>query len=658
MPPIKLTCKAIKAVARDVATEVKMSNTEECRMAVCKMKEQTKAMEVPSNPEVLAPSRPFARSHLMPPPYPPVPPRIPYAPRVLHSLQRPWVPPPGGMPPPVSNIDAWEMDQMMYQEARVRARARARAHALAEVEFEAQARAEYEAEVYARAKFQARAQLGAQAQLGARAHARAHALAVAESRAQIPPEVHREHVSSAMNPMGMKPAPKNSDNSVPAGMLDGSMKVRHEEYKAKQDAWLQKALDQSISRYQSECGGELSGPAKPEHIKSDVMWDELFLDHHAKPGVSLSGKQPRPKKKTWNENFTRLTEYLEKYPGDWMVLTLQHEPEWRTLHFWARDQRKFMNKGTLPPERAARLKSIGFQKTKSICYFPKSRNYISKINGAAEKQPNGETKNNPKPTAASPAPIHTASTAATAVKCSASASPSKVPSTIPTVIPDKPKAVPPTGERRMPHVIPRNGEPTWDTMFKRLVDFYVNNGHSNISKVNCRDTELLEWVLLQRSPRAEIDSVKRSRLESIGFIFDMDQHKWEANFKRLLDFKTSYAARGLSMEELILFAMEEEDLELYSWVNDQRVAEWQGDLAACRKEKLESAGVPWFKNSFKWYKMYDQLVHFKQALGHTKVPSTTTLGKWLQRQRRNPADVTAEQKRFLFKLGVTFSAKR
>mmetsp|Transcript_27928 Transcript_27928/g.39269 ORF Transcript_27928/g.39269 Transcript_27928/m.39269 type:complete len:649 (+) Transcript_27928:8-1954(+) len=648
MPPIKLQCKAIKAVARDAATEVKMSAAEEAKMAVYMMREQSHALASTTNQDVLGTVRPFRRSHPMGTPYLPVPRRVPYAPHAPHGLQRPWCPTPGGRVPSAHTTESWEMEQIMSQEARLRARARA------EVEFEVQARAEYEAEVYARAEFAANARV--RAQLGARASA----LAMAGTRAQLPPQipsqVHRPHLPSAsgIQPRATKPASGDLDTSVPTGLMDRNMKARHEEYKAKQDAWLQKALDDSLSRYKNECGGYLEGPAKPEQIKSDVMWDELFLDHHAKPGVSLSGKQPKPRKKTWNENYTRLTEYLEKYPGDWMVLTLQHEPKWRTLHFWARDQRKFMNKGTLPEDRAKRLKNIGFLKAKSLCYYPKSRNYIFKSqNGVVKKQPGKEEKNKQEKTASPPVP------SSQAVATKASAPPNNTLATMPTAILYRPEAkAAVTTIQNKPHVIPSSSEPTWDAMFKRLVDFYVNNGHSNITKTNCRDTELLEWVLLQRSPRAEIDSVKRARLESIGFVFDMDQHKWDMSFKGLLDFKKSYESRGLSMEELILFALEEEDADLYSWVNDQRVAEWQGDLRGSRKQRLEAIGVPWFKNSFKWYKMYDQLVHFQQALGHTKVPSTTTLGKWLQRQRRNPGDVTLEQKRLLQKLGVTFSTKR
>ena len=60
--------------------------------------------------------------------------------------------------------------------------------------------------------------------------------------------------------------------------------------------------------------------------------------------------------------------------------------------------------------------------------------------------------------------------------------------------------------------------------------------HSNYKE----DPSLGQWVTTQRIKRTKLDSVRRDRLESIGFVWDAQDQQWENMFAKLEKYRQQH----------------------------------------------------------------------------------------------------------------------
>jgi hypothetical protein len=205
----------------------------------------------------------------------------------------------------------------------------------------------------------------------------------------------------------------------------------------------------------------------------------------------------------------------------------------------------------------------------------------------------------------------------------------------------------------------------WETRFEELVYFYQEHGHCNVPR---NSGALGNWVQKQRhsyklhtssdhstpsitsysSPPPPLTDQQVELLDSIGFIWDVHEFKYQNNLDDLKEFYIRHSHIDVPS------SIDGEYRTLYKWLcrqKDEYKKYLHGEttkLTTPRRQALESLGfhVGMFdvtKNAKKeskrvsWDGRYRQLLQFKEDHGHCDVPTTIEkykrLSSWVQHQR-------------------------
>ena len=83
---------------------------------------------------------------------------------------------------------------------------------------------------------------------------------------------------------------------------------------------------------------------------------------------------------------------------------------------------------------------------------------------------------------------------------------------------------------------------SWDTYFGKLLAFKERFGHCNVQQNYKADTSLASWVAAQRTRRTKgaLTDEQVSRLDSLGFVWDMQSLSWDVSFAKLQAFKERF----------------------------------------------------------------------------------------------------------------------
>ena len=82
-------------------------------------------------------------------------------------------------------------------------------------------------------------------------------------------------------------------------------------------------------------------------------------------------------------------------------------------------------------------------------------------------------------------------------------------------------------------------EEHWNMQFERLVAFKRNNGHCVVPKRCEQDKSLGHRARTQRALHTE-NKMRHDRwelLDDLGFVWDVEDHKWYLGYEKLVDFK-------------------------------------------------------------------------------------------------------------------------
>ena len=172
----------------------------------------------------------------------------------------------------------------------------------------------------------------------------------------------------------------------------------------------------------------------------------------------------------------------------------------------------------------------------------------------------------------------------------------------------------------------------WENMFSALCKYYEEYGHCNVPKRNPVYRELGTWVGAQRNiyKKRKLPMERISRLEAIGFDWDVLATSWEKLFIALCDYrkKQGHCNVQRTSSENTIFGQ---------WLSVQRRMYKQGELSKERIDKLESIQFEWDICDGLWEKMFTVLCQYSQKNGHCNVPlrflENPTLGNWVIRQR-------------------------
>jgi len=173
-------------------------------------------------------------------------------------------------------------------------------------------------------------------------------------------------------------------------------------------------------------------------------------------------------------------------------------------------------------------------------------------------------------------------------------------------------------------------ESSWDVNFGKLVKFKEEHGHCRVLR-NIQD--LGSWVKEQRKKFAagKLNPDRASRLDSVGFDWDVFDLQWDSNFELLKSFYTEHGHCRVQKRS-------KADKSLGIWVAHQRALKSKGQLTDQRISKLDSLEFEWDLLSVDWNHMFSLLTEYHSSYGNCQ-PSQTSknhkdLGLWVRRQRR------------------------
>jgi superfamily II DNA or RNA helicase len=181
----------------------------------------------------------------------------------------------------------------------------------------------------------------------------------------------------------------------------------------------------------------------------------------------------------------------------------------------------------------------------------------------------------------------------------------------------------------------------WEAGFSRLLEYVKQHGDARVPVAYEVDGyNLGGWANSQRdrNTRGALEADRRRRLEELpGWSWDPQTDKWEASFRRLLDYVEQHGDARVPTSYTL------DGHKLGKFLNAQRVFYVRGTLDPDRQRRLEGLpGWSWDPYADRWEAGFRRLLHYVEDSGHARVPSSYTidgyrLGNWVGWQRINHA---------------------
>ena len=170
----------------------------------------------------------------------------------------------------------------------------------------------------------------------------------------------------------------------------------------------------------------------------------------------------------------------------------------------------------------------------------------------------------------------------------------------------------------------------WEDMFSQLVAFKEEYGHCNVT--DSIAPTLSEWCKTQRKNKRKglLSKEKITKMELIGFAFDVFEARWQEKYAELKQFKEKFGHCNVPNSYSA-------NPSLGQWVITQRRAEREGSLSQDKVDQLDSIGFAFNAVDAKWTERFLELTAFKAEYGHCNVPSrfgrNRKLATWCNTQR-------------------------
>src|SRR6516225_4262406 len=196
---------------------------------------------------------------------------------------------------------------------------------------------------------------------------------------------------------------------------------------------------------------------------------------------------------------------------------------------------------------------------------------------------------------------------------------------------------------------------TWDEMFGRLLLFRDTHVHCRVP-IAYKDKKLANWVGNQRALAIKglLSTVRKRRLDAIGFEWDPFETDWAEGFHYLTIYKAREGHCRVPRNHM------ENGFRLGQWVSRQRNGQ---TLPEARRQQLDELGFVWDPPETDWEEGFRYLTIYKKREGHCRVPQRYKengfrLGSWVDRQRQSKdAETLSEARRQqLDELGFVWNA--
>ena len=169
---------------------------------------------------------------------------------------------------------------------------------------------------------------------------------------------------------------------------------------------------------------------------------------------------------------------------------------------------------------------------------------------------------------------------------------------------------------------------TWEYHYHELLYFKQSTGHCNVPTgrpTASLSASFIAWVDWQRrsfkAKRASLTPARRSRLDSLGFTWDLKQAWWDDKFAAFVALCRSDGAR-LGGRWSPSIDMKRLPQHVRTWVYEQRSKLARGSLLPHRKQKLDGSGIQWrAPNQTEAYgRRVEILALYRKENGHCRVP--------------------------------------
>lgn len=178
-------------------------------------------------------------------------------------------------------------------------------------------------------------------------------------------------------------------------------------------------------------------------------------------------------------------------------------------------------------------------------------------------------------------------------------------------------------------------ETRWNEMYEKAKEYYEEYG----TLIGVRDKKLNNWLqgqkqaFMHKKTYAPLSEEKIKLLEAIGIVWDMKE-KQAYDASCMFDLAKQYYEEHGNL--LLPYKYTVDGKNLAGWIQDKRKAYKNGKLSNDQIEKLESIGMIWIVNEYKWNNMYDQAKEYYKEHGSLFITPTINkrLYAWLKTQKR------------------------
>ncbi|MBF0359325.1 MAG: helicase associated domain-containing protein, partial [Magnetococcales bacterium] len=176
----------------------------------------------------------------------------------------------------------------------------------------------------------------------------------------------------------------------------------------------------------------------------------------------------------------------------------------------------------------------------------------------------------------------------------------------------------------------------WETGFSALGKFRKIHGHAQVPRSYPHNPKLSEWAEQQRNneKKGKLSLERIERLNSLGFIWDLEEADWEERFALFERFRDINGHGKIADKDRHMPKLSE-------WATAQRKERAQGKLDPIREQRLEEAGFVWDLEQSYWDEMFLALKEYQLKHNNCTLPEKglergsveENISLWSQKQR-------------------------
>jgi hypothetical protein len=202
-------------------------------------------------------------------------------------------------------------------------------------------------------------------------------------------------------------------------------------------------------------------------------------------------------------------------------------------------------------------------------------------------------------------------------------------------------------------------ETAWEEGFRYLAMYKEREGHCAApAEYKTSDGYRLgQWVSVQRQSRDNLTTVRKARLDALGFDWDPITTQWEEGFECLKEYVREHEHCRVPAQYITL-----NGYRLGGWVSAQRLS--IDSLLDERKARLDALGFDWDPHETSWNEGFEHLLEYLKehkdcnVRQQFKSPVGYKLGQWVGQQRTRHDTLSAQKKAKLDALGFDWDPIR